>query len=53
MVKKMCVSVFSGSVDRLIGLAMLVSSAAAMGMKIELFLQLWDAYAFKKRCDKQ
>ncbi len=48
MVKKMCVSVFSGSVDRLTGLAMLVSGAAAMGMKVELFLQLWGAYAFKK-----
>jgi len=48
MVKKMCVTVFSGSVDRLTGLAVLVSGAAAMDMKVELFLQLWGAYAFKK-----
>jgi len=48
MVKKRCVTVFSGSVDRLTGLAVLVSGAAAMDMKVELFLQLWGAYAFKK-----
>ncbi|ADY02537.1 hypothetical protein VMUT_2345 [Vulcanisaeta moutnovskia 768-28] len=46
--KRMAVSVFSGSVDRLTGLAMLVSGAVAMGMEVELFLQLWGAYAFRK-----
>ncbi|BDR92756.1 DsrE/DsrF/DrsH-like family protein [Vulcanisaeta souniana] len=46
--KRMTVSVFSGSVDRLTGLAMLVSGAVAMGMEVELFLQLWGAYTFRK-----
>ena len=44
----MAVAVFSGSVDRLTGLAMLVSGAVAMGFEVELFLQLWGVYAFKK-----
>ncbi|MGC8606745.1 MAG: DsrE/DsrF/DrsH-like family protein [Vulcanisaeta sp.] len=46
--KKMAVAVFSGSIDRLTGLTMLVSGAVAMGIEVELFLQLWGAYAFKK-----
>ncbi|MGC8608180.1 MAG: DsrE/DsrF/DrsH-like family protein [Vulcanisaeta sp.] len=46
--KKMAVAVFSGSIDRLTGLAMLVSGAVAMGMEVELFLQLWGAYSFRK-----
>ncbi|MGC8675446.1 DsrE/DsrF/DrsH-like family protein [Fervidicoccus sp.] len=44
----MAVVVFSGSIDRLTGLAMLVSGAVAMGYEVELFLQLWGVYAFKK-----
>ncbi|AFH42794.1 DsrE/DsrF/DrsH-like family protein [Fervidicoccus fontis] len=44
----MAVAVFSGSIDRLTGLAMLVSGAVAMGYEVELFLQLWGVYAFKK-----
>ncbi|HEW64143.1 DsrE/DsrF/DrsH-like family protein [Fervidicoccus fontis] len=44
----MAVAVFSGSIDRLTGLAMLVSGAVAMGYEVELFLQLWGLYAFKK-----
>jgi len=46
--KKMAVAVFSGSIDRLTGLAMLVTGAVTMGFEVELFLQLWGAYAFKK-----
>ncbi len=45
---KMCLTVFSGSVDRLTGMAILVSGAAAMDVEVEIFLQLWGAYAFKK-----
>jgi len=44
----MAVAVFSGSIDRLTGLAMLVTGAVTMGFEVELFLQLWGAYAFKK-----
>jgi len=46
--KKMAVAVFSGSIDRLTGLAMLVTGAVSMGLEVDLFLQLWGAYAFKK-----
>ncbi len=48
MADKMCVTVMSGSVDRLVGLAILVSGAVAMDMDVELFLQLWGVHAFKK-----
>ena len=45
---KMCITVFSGSVDRLTGMAILASAATAMDMEVEIFLQLWGVYAFKK-----
>ncbi len=45
---KMCLTVFSGSVDRLTGMAVLASAAASMDVEVEIFLQLWGAYAFKK-----
>ncbi len=48
MNEKMCITVMSGSVDRLMGMAMLVSGAVAMDMEVELFLQLWGAYVLKK-----
>ena len=48
MADKMCVTVMSGSVDRLVGLAILVSGAVGMEMDVELFLQLWGLHAFKK-----
>ncbi len=44
----MCITVATGSVDRLTGMAVLVSAAAAMDMEVEIFLQLWGVYAFKK-----
>ena len=44
----MAITVFSGSVDRLLGMAVLASSAAAMDWEVEIFLQLWGVYAFKK-----
>jgi len=50
---KMCITVFSGSIDRLTGAAILASAAAAMDMEVELFLQLWGAYAFKKDVIKE
>jgi peroxiredoxin family protein len=46
--KKMAVVVFSGSLDRLTGVAMLVSGAVAMEYNVELYLMLWAVHAFKK-----
>ena len=48
MAEKMCITVATGSVDRLTGMAVLVSAAAAMDMEVEIFLQLWGVHAFKK-----
>jgi len=48
MADKMAITVFSGSVDRLTGMAILTSAAVAMDMEVEIFLQLWGVYAFKK-----
>ncbi len=48
MPDKMAITVFSGSVDRLTGMAILVSGAVALDMEVEIFLQLWGVYAFKK-----
>jgi len=50
---KMCITVFSGSIDRLTGVAILASAATAMDMDVEIFLQLWGVYAFKKDVIKQ
>ncbi len=48
MPEKMSITVFTGSVDRLTGMAILASGAAAMDVQVEIFLQLWGVYAFKK-----
>ena len=48
MADKMAIVVFSGSVDRLLGMSILASSAAAMDWEVDIFLQLWGVYAFKK-----
>ncbi len=49
----MCITVMSGSIDRLIGMAVLTSAAVSMDMEVEIFLQLWGVYAFKKDVIKQ
>ncbi len=41
-------TVMSGSIDRLVGMAVLASAAVSMDMEVEIFLQLWGVYAFKK-----
>jgi peroxiredoxin family protein len=46
--EKLSITVFSGSIDRLTGMTILASAATAMDMEVEIFLQLWGAYAFKK-----
>ena len=48
MPEKMSITVFTGSIDRLTGVAILASGAAAMDVQVEIFLQLWGVYAFKK-----
>lgn len=48
MTEKIAITVFTGSVDRLTGMAILASAAAAMDTEVEIFLQLWGVYAFKK-----
>ncbi|MGB9815372.1 MAG: DsrE/DsrF/DrsH-like family protein [Thermoplasmata archaeon] len=48
MVKKMAIAVFSGAIDRLTGLSVLVSGAAASDFEIDIFLQLWGVYALRK-----
>jgi peroxiredoxin family protein len=48
MPNKMCITVMSGSIDRLTGMAILVSGAVSLDMEVEIFLQLWGVYAFKK-----
>ncbi len=48
MPDKLTITVISGSVDRLTGMAVLVSGAVAMDVDVEIFLQLWGIYAFRK-----
>ncbi len=49
---RMAVTVFTGSDDRLFGMAILVSGAVAMDVEVELFLQLWSVNAFRKESVK-
>jgi peroxiredoxin family protein len=48
MAKKMCLGLFSGSVDKLTAAGVIMSGAAAEDMEIEVFVLLMGAYAFKK-----
>jgi peroxiredoxin family protein len=48
MADKLSMTVMTGSVDRLIGMAILAGGAVAMDMEVEIFLQMWGVYAFKK-----
>ncbi len=48
MAKKMAVVLFSGSLDKLTGLSVLIGGAAAQDMEVDIFLQLWGSYAFRK-----
>ena len=48
MAEKMAIVLFSGSLDKLTGMAVLVAGAAAQDVEVDIFLQLWGAYAFKK-----
>lgn len=46
--KKMCMALFSGSLDKLTGAGVVISGAAADDMDVEVFVLLQAARAFKK-----
>ena len=48
MNKKMCLGLFSGSVDKLTAAGVILSGAAAQDMDVDVFVLLMGAYAFKK-----
>jgi peroxiredoxin family protein len=53
MADKLSMTVMTGSVDRLLGMAILAGGAVAMDMEVEIFLQLWGLHAFKKDVIKE
>jgi peroxiredoxin family protein len=48
MSKKMCMGLFSGSIDKLTAAGVILSGAAAEDMEVDVFVLLMGAYAFKK-----
>ena len=46
--KKMCLGLFTGSVDKLTAAGIILSGAAAMDMKVDIYVLLQGARAFKK-----
>lgn len=48
MEEKITIVVFSGTIDRLIGMSILANAAIAMDYEVDIFLMLWGTYAFKK-----
>jgi peroxiredoxin family protein len=46
--KKMCLGLFTGSVDKLTAAGIIISGAAAMDMKVDIYVLLQGARAFKK-----
>jgi peroxiredoxin family protein len=48
MTGKISIIAFSGTVDKLYPVSILASGAAALGMKVEIFLTFWGLNAFRK-----
>lgn len=48
MEKKMCLALFSGSVDKLTAAGVILSGAAADDMEVDIYVLLMGARAFKK-----
>ncbi len=48
MAKKMCMAIFTGSVDKLTAAGVVLSGAAAQDMEVNIYVLLMGAYAFKK-----
>lgn len=46
--KKMCLGLFTGSVDKLTAAGIIISGAAALDMKVDIYVLLQGARAFKK-----
>ncbi len=46
--EKITIVVFSGAVDRLVGMSILTNAAIAMDYAVDIFLMFWGTYAFKK-----
>ena len=46
--EKVTMVVFSGTIDRLIGMGILTNAAIAMDYSVDIYLMLWGTYAFKK-----
>lgn len=46
--EKITIVVFSGTIDRLLGMAILANAAIAMDYSVDIYLMLWGTYAFKK-----
>ena len=46
--EKITMVVFSGTIDRLIGMGILAQAALAMDYSVDIYLMLWGTYAFKK-----
>ena len=46
--EKITMVVFSGTVDRLIGMGILAQAALAMDYSVDIYLMFWGTYAFKK-----
>jgi peroxiredoxin family protein len=46
--KKMCLGLFTGSVDKLTAAGVIISGAAAMDMKVDIYVLLQGARAFRK-----
>ena len=46
--KKMCMALFSGSLDKLLGAGVILSGAAADDMDVDIYVLLQAARAFKK-----
>ena len=48
MEKKMCMALFSGSIDKLTGAGVILSGAAVDDMEVDVYVLLMGARAFKK-----
>ena len=46
--KKMCLGLFSGSVDKLTAAGIILGGAAALDMKVDIYVLLQGARAFRK-----
>ena len=47
--EKITMVVFSGTIDRLIGMGILTNAAIAMDYSVNIYLMLWGTYALKRK----